>query len=184
MKKKSTEHQFAPDTFINNEPGLIHEGKLNEVIVTETRRSNGSLRIQQDFSNCPTLAEQHTGHLSDINYLMEKYQPDELAAYIVARSQYRQEILGHDFTREPSMQDGLNVVYKSRKAFSELPDEIKNQFKNHVEFLKFIDNPQNAEKMTRMGLLTAPQIKDLQIPETNENLKPITRTKDETEAKT
>lgn len=145
---------------------IVAEGKLNEVMIVETVRANGTLRIQQDFQFCPTMAEQHTAHLSDINYLMKTYQPDELAAYIAARSQHRQEILGHDFTQEPSMQDGLNVVVQSRKNFEALPDDIKVNFKNHVEFLKFIDNPANAEKMIKLGLLKEKQIEGLKIPET------------------
>lgn len=141
--------------------GVISEGKLNEVIIKTTIRPNGTVRIQQDFSNCPTLTEQHTAHMSDINYLIQKYKPDELAAYIAARAQHRQEILGHDFSLEPSLQDAKNTVYRMRTAFEELDPEIKNQFRNHVEFLKFIDNPANQEKMLKMGLLKKKQIENL-----------------------
>ena len=139
---------------------ITKEGKLNEVIYVESIRKNNSLRIQQDFEFCPTLTEQHTAHLSDLNFLMEKFQPDELAAYVQARSQHRREILGHDFSKEPSLQDAKQVVYNLRQAFEKLPDEIRKQFKNHVEFLKFIDNPHNQEKVEKLGLLTKKQIKD------------------------
>lgn len=149
-----------------NKEEIVKEGKLNQVIIKETLRPNGTRRIQQDFEFCPTLTEQHTAHLSDINYLIEKHKPDELAAYLAARSQHRREILGHDFTQEPSLQDGLNLVYESRKAFNELPEEVKNNFKNHVEFLKFIDNPANEAKMIRMGILTQKQIDDVKVPDT------------------
>lgn len=138
---------------------------LNKVIIKETLRPNGSVRIQQDFTYCPSLAEQHTAHLTNINWLMEKYQPDELAAYLAARNTHRQEILGHDFSAEPSLQEAKNIIYVSQQAFNLLPDSIRNQFRNHVEFLKFIDNPANAEKMKAMGLLTQKQIEDLQSAE-------------------
>lgn len=138
------------------------KGKLNEVIVIETRRPDGSLRVQQDFTNCPTLTEQHTAHLTDINYLMEKFRPDEMAAYIAARSEYRSEILGHDFSLEPNMQGAKNVIYKSKQEFEGLPEEIRTSFKNHLEFLKFIDNPANAEKMLKLGILKQQQLEVLQ----------------------
>lgn len=138
---------------------------LNKVIIKETLRPNGSVRIQQDFTYCPSMAEQHTAHLTNINWLMEKYQPDELAAYLAARNTHRQEILGHDFSAEPSLQEAKNIIYVSQQAFNLLPDSIRNQFRNHVEFLKFIDNPANAEKMKAMGLLTQKQIEDLQSAE-------------------
>lgn len=145
------------------------EPKLNEVIIKTTVRPNGTLRIQQDFSNCPTMAEQHTAHLTNLNYLIAKYKPDELAAYMAAREVHRREILGHDFSVEPSLQEAKNIIYKSRKEFDELPEDVKSQFKNHVEFLKFIDNPANAEKMLKLGILTQKQIDNIQIPETTGN---------------
>jgi len=159
MAKKQEQQEIVEDV-----------GRLNEVIVVRTPRYNPdgtfhSMREQLDFSNCPTMAEQHTAHLTNINYLMEKYQPDELAAYIAARNAHRMEIIGHDFSKEPSLQDGRNFVAQSRQAFDQLPDEIKTQFKNHVEFLKFIDNPANVEKMLRMGILTQKQIEEVKIPD-------------------
>jgi len=149
---------------INFETGEIIEPKLNEVIIKTTVRPNGTLRIQQDFSNCPTLAEQHTAHLTNLNYLIAKYKPDELAAYMAARESHRQEIKGHDFSTEPSLQEAKNIIYRSRQEFNELPEEIRNNFKNHLEFLKFIDNPANAEKMIKLGILTPKQIEKIQIP--------------------
>lgn len=143
----------------------ISEGKLGEVIIVETRRPDGSLRIQQDFSNCPSMAEQHTGMLTDINYLMKKYAPDELASYLAARNMHRQEIIGHDFANEPSLQESKNIIYASKQEFEKLPEQFKGQFKSHLEFLKFIDIPANQEKMIRLGLLTAKKIEAIKIPE-------------------
>lgn len=140
---------------------ITEKAELNKVIVHETRRPNGTIRRQLDFTNCPTMAEQHTAHLTNVNYLMEKYKPDELAAYLAARMAHRQEIMGHDFSNEPELQDARTTIYNMRKAFDELPEDIKYQFKNHVEFLKFIDNPANQEKMIKLGLLTKTEIKDL-----------------------
>lgn len=136
-------------------------GKLNEVIYHSEHRPDGTVSHALDFSNCPSMAEQHTAHLTDINYLMEKYQPDELAAYLAARNQYRQEILGHDFSSEPSLQDAKNSVLALRTAYENLKPELRNQFKNHVEFLKYIDNPANKEKLIKLGLLKESEINKL-----------------------
>lgn len=139
--------------------------EINRVEIKETVRPNGTLRIQQDFSNCPTLTEQHTAHLTDLNYLIEKYKPDELAAYMAARETYRREIIGHDFTLEPSLQESKNHVYRLKKAYEELPEDIRLQFRSPAEWYKFIDNPANQEKMLKLGLIKP---KDLQ--KTNEAL--------------
>lgn len=161
MTKKSKETSQKEMYPHYDDEGVISSGKLNEIIIHEGVRPNGTYRYALDFSNCPTLAEQHTAHLSDINYLIERYKPDELAAYIAARNQHRQEILGHDFSTEPSMQEGKNSVYRMKKAFDELDPDIKNQFKNHVEFMKFIDNPANQEKMLKLGILKKREIENL-----------------------
>lgn len=143
---------------VDKKTGLISEEKFNVVKQIITKRPNGTIRVQQDYSNCPSMAEQHTAHLTDLNYLVEKYKPDELAAYIVARSQHRQEILGHDFSNEPSFQEARNIAYNIKKSFDDLSDDVKMHFKNHLEFVKFIDNPANAEKMLKLGLMTQTEI--------------------------
>lgn len=139
---------------------------LNKIIIKRTIRPNGTLREQQDFSNCPSLAEQQTAHLTDINYLMEKYKPDELAAYIAARNTQRPEIIGHDFSKEPSLMEAKNIVYRSKQEFEALPDDVKSSFKNHLEFLKFCDNPANQEKLIKMGLATKRQLETIMAPVT------------------
>lgn len=140
---------------------ILIEGKLNEVIFTEHRRPNGSLRVQQDFQFCPSLTDQSQAHMTDINALMRKYKPDEIAAYIAARTGYREEILGHDFHLEPSLQDAKQVVYEAKKIFENLSDDIRSQFRSTVDFIKFIDNPANAEKMLKLGILTPLQVENL-----------------------
>lgn len=135
---------------------------LNKIITTREIRENGSLRIRHSYENCPTMAEQHSAHLTDLNYLIAKHTPDELAAYIAAKNIRRTEIIGHDFSTEPSLQEAKNIIYKSQQAYAALPKEIRESFKSHLEFLKFIDNPANAEKMVKLGLLTKKQIEEVQ----------------------
>lgn len=146
-----------------NEP----KQNLNQIITHTSKRANGTTRISWDYSNCPSMAEQHSAHLTDINLLMEKYKPDELAAYIVARGSWKREILGHDFSQELTLQDARNVVVESRRQFELLPDEIKQNFRSHVDFLKFLDNPANAEKMVKLGWLTQQQIDSVKLDTPN-----------------
>lgn len=140
--------------------------KINEIINIETIRPNGRLRIQQDFQYCPTLAEQHSARETDLNYLFTKYKPDELAAYIAAKNAHKQEIIGHDFANEPTYQEARNITYNLKKSFEALPEDVRMHFKNHIEFLKFIDNPQNQEKMLKLGLMTKKQIENNTTPDT------------------
>lgn len=151
---------------VNEETGEVTEGALNRILVVKTKRANGSVREQQDFRYCPSLAEQHTAHLTNINYLMEKYQPDELAAYIAQRNQHRLEVKDHDFSQEPNLQEAHNILYRSKQEFKQLPVHVQNQFRNHLEFLKFIDNPANEQIMLQLGILKPEQVEKIKIPET------------------
>lgn len=148
-----------------DQDGAVKSGKLNQLIEKVTIRPDGSRRIQWDYEFCPSMAEQGTGHLTDINFLMERYKPDELAAYLAARSQVRKEITGHDFSTEPSLQDAKNIIYNSKQAFNNLSDDVKGHFANHLEFLKFIDNPANADKLVKLGLATPRELEAIKIPE-------------------
>lgn len=81
------------------------------------------------------------------------------------------------------MQEANNIIYKSKKEFEELPEEIKSNFRNHVEFLKFIDNPANAEKMLKLGILTPRQVDTLTMNETQEATPTQTPTQEKDKAK-
>lgn len=141
---------------------------LNDVVIIHKRRVDGSLDIKYDYSYCPSLTEQHTAHLTDINYLMERYQPDEVAAFIAARST-RPEITDHDFSLEPSLQEAKNVVYNAKKIFQSLDENLQMQFRSPLEFVKFIDNPANAEKMVKLGLVKAKQVENLKANPPNDD---------------
>lgn len=171
MAKKLVNENAFDETTGEILPSMEEFNVVKEVV---TVRPNGSIRIQQDFSNCPSLAEQHTAHLTDVNYLINKFKPDELNAYLAARAMYRTEILGHDFASELSLQDAKNVILRSRKEFDALPDNIRTSFANHVEFLKFIDNPSNTQKMLDLGILTPRQVEALKVEEAPASAKEAT----------
>lgn len=163
MAKKTKPKQLEMNMEVDKNTGEIiaERGKLNEVIVKESRRPDGSVRIQYDYANCPSMTEQHTAHLSDINYLVERYKPDELAAYLMARGQHRSLIENHDFSLEPTLQEAMNMSYNIKKHFEGLSDEVKMHFRSPAHFMSFIDNPANAEKMLKLGLLTVQEVKNL-----------------------
>lgn len=150
----------------------IKESDLNKLIVHEHKRSNGSLRVQLDFSNCVSLTEQHSAQETDVNYLVQKYSVDELANYLALKPRAALPDLndGYDASVELNPQNARNAVYAAKQAFNELPEEVRNQFRHPVEFFKFIDNPLNQEKMIRLGLIKK---KDVQaLAATQEPAKP------------
>lgn len=168
MAKKDLQKELVGSIF--DEDGVVEEGKLDELIIKETIRPDGSRRIQYDYSFCISRTDVHSAHLTDLNYLIEKYQPDELAQYIAARSQYRAEILGHDFSQEPNLQDAKNLIYRSRQEFEALPDDVRMHFRSHLDFLKFMENPANKEKAIKLGLLSPEQIQKIEISKASQEI--------------
>lgn len=151
---------------INMETGEITQkvyedksGKLGKVIITESKRKDGSVRITEDYSNCPSMTEQH-GALT-VQQLVDRYKPDELAAYLAAKEASRQPIFGLDFTQEPDLQAALNTKYHYQKYFNGLAPQIKGMFRTPLEFLKFMDNPANAEKMVEFGIFKKAEVKEI-----------------------
>lgn len=145
---------------------VVSEGKLHEINYKFTKRENGSVRIQQDFEFCPSLTDQHSAKETDLNYLMEKFQPDELANYIVARSRSRPEITGYDFSQEPTLQEAKNEAYRLSEAFKTLPEEIQSTFKSVGKFLDYIDDEKNVDAMIKMGLLSRKKIEEIKADPT------------------
>lgn len=135
----------------------------NKILVhTTTRKSTGRRRVIFDYSNCISKVDETQAIETDINYLVKKFTPNELGLYIAARSQGRQPITGHDFSREPDLQSAKNEVYRLGQAFNQLPESVQREFEGPLQFLKFIDNPANAEQMVKLGLLTKKEIQKVQ----------------------
>lgn len=140
----------------NDQPQVIEDfTNKKENIPYTYMNKNQTPRVIQDFTGCTSITDATSANLTDINFLMEKYKPDELQLYLAARAQNRQQpIEGYDFTKEPDINTAMNEVARMKEAYQSLPYEVRQQFKNYVEFMKFADNPQNLQKLKDMGLIT------------------------------
>lgn len=141
----------------------MRASELNRVTVSFSERvHNKQPRIQYGYENVPSRAEQHGWQDTDINYLMKRYSPDELSNYIASRNQHRIEILDHDFSKEPNLQEAKNIVVELNRQYDSLPEELKRMFNGPLEFLKYVDNPENREKLIKLGLIKEKEVAKLQ----------------------
>jgi len=138
--------------------------QLNQVIVNEYMREDGSVAVEYDYQYCPSQTDQTQAHMSDLNYLVAKYKPDELAAYMAARNSYRQEVLGHDFSVEPSHMEAKNIIKNAEDLINRLPAHIRDSFRSPLDFVKFVDNPQNTEILVKSGLANLKEIQKITGP--------------------
>lgn len=85
----------------------------------------------------------------DINTILKNYKKTGLLSHV---SQYQGKY--EDLSQPTDYQTALNLVIDAQLAFDTLPSQIRKQFQNDpAQFLNFVDNPENEDKMIEMGLL-------------------------------
>lgn len=125
------------------------------------KKPDGKLKVLIDSTDCISLTDTTGAEDADINKLVAKYSPNELAHMLATRAASKQLITGRDLTVEPGRQETMNEVYRLQSLFNDLPKEIHNNFKDVNQFLKFTDDPKNVEQLIRLGLATKKEIQQI-----------------------
>ena len=88
---------------------------------------------------------------ADINNIMKRYERTGLLDHV---NQYQGDY--GDYTNVPvDYHDALNFVRNSQEMFMTLPAAVRARFDNDPgAFLKFVEDPANADAMVEMGLAT------------------------------
>lgn len=108
-----------------------------------------SKRIRKPFSvSGASMTKQSFKRECDINVLLAKYRKTGFIDHLAKHSgDYA------DLPAGQSYHDAMNLVLDAQESFMQLPSEIRNMFKNNpAEFLDFVDDPANAEKLVELGL--------------------------------
>lgn len=146
--------EIEPKTLITNR----FTGEIVDQIPSDAKP--GEYRIQRDWTEVPSHTDQSQRDENNINVLMEKYKPDELAQYLAQKNGHRPEINNHDFSEEPTLQNAMNSAYEINKIFESMPEQIQKYFdRKPAQFLEFCENPQNIPQLKEWGLYN---LKELQ----------------------
>lgn len=110
-----------------------------------------------------SLTHQSMQDECDINQIMLKWQKTG----IIEHTNTYEGRYG-DFTETPiDYQEALNQVREAEDMFMSLPSSIRRQFENNPqEFLEFVGDPKNAEKLVDMGLAHGREEDVLEAPKT------------------
>lgn len=114
-----------------------------------------------DCSDDEPITEQAHRDSADINKIIAKHGLDIIQKTAMLQSnEYRfDDMEGNDF------QEAMEKVTKAQQSFDQLPHQIRKEFDNNpAKFLDFVQNPENTDKMVKMGLIKAPPEPEAQKP--------------------
>lgn len=100
-----------------------------------TENTEDSLTQQSDAKEC------------DINIIMSRYQQTgQLPAQTI-------EAMSGDFSNIPDYRAMVETLQHANETFASLPAKVRKEFDNDpAQFVGFVKNPENLEKMREMGL--------------------------------
>lgn len=106
----------------------------------------------------PSLTRQSDAFMTDINYIMEKYQK---TGYLPPLNR---DVFFADVTNVTSFNDALTIVHGIEDTFMQLPAHVRKRFNNDpAQFIDFTNDAENLQEMRDMGLIKPEQERPTQI---------------------
>jgi len=110
----------------------------------------GTRRVQLQLAGGSRVEQNHKAECN-INSIIARYHRTGMAP------QRSDSALYGDFSSAADFHQAKNSVIQAEADFMALPSELRSMFDNDpAKLLDFIDNPENAEEATKLGLL--PQV--------------------------
>lgn len=109
----------------------------------------------------PSMTRQEFLADADINNILKRYQE---TGFLVdpSRPSSLQPMFG-DFSNVQDYQSALDALIVAQDNFMKLPARVRDRFNNDPgEFLKFVENPENADELVKMGLAKKPAAKPVE----------------------
>lgn len=115
-----------------------HDRAISALYATQNEEE--SLTQQSDKDDC------------DINIIMERYGKTGQVPQLLDKG------MPGDFTAVTDYRTALDALKAADDTFAQVPAKIRAEFKNDpAEFIRFVENPANQEKIYEMGLAERPK---------------------------
>lgn len=102
---------------------------------------------QKSINTGEVITKQDLAETTNINKIMAKYQKTGHIPQVTAQPLYGDVASGIDYSQ------AMNVVAKAQQQFMSMPAQVRDKFNNDpVEFLNFMNNPENKEEIITLGL--------------------------------
>lgn len=100
-------------------------------------------------NDLPSLTEQSHKDACDLKFIMRRFtQTGELPP-----SREREILYGDAPDQEHDLHTQLSTLAKAKSAFEELPENVREKFKNVYEYFEAINDPSSIDLLTEIGLI-------------------------------
>lgn len=110
----------------------------------------GRVRVLQEVGEEPSRTKQAFRDECDVNNILSRYRRTGLIDYKNVYSAQYGDIPAMDF------QQAQNLVLRARKMYDDLPSTVRREFASPYDFLDFVQNPANGDRMVELGLRNPP----------------------------
>jgi len=115
---------------------------------TPTLQTRFSEKVKPRVDTGPGKTEQAHKNQTDMNYILKDYHATGMIKH-AAKYQGR-----YDDVPPGDFQDAMNLVTNAQRMFGELPANLRKRFAGDpVQFLEFVQNPDNRDEMRTLGIL-------------------------------
>jgi hypothetical protein len=123
------------------------KGPGNYVLDTGKKDAKGRPLREVHLVTGEGLTEQSHKTQCDMNYILRNYEKTGLITHAKKYQGQYDDVSVQDFN------EAMLIVDNATNMYQELPSSIREGFNGPVDFLNFVNNPANADKMVEMGIL-------------------------------
>lgn len=136
LPRKSKLYGFHTPHAAVRTDGMLVNHRTGEIFKPVTR-------VKQEFvSQC------------DINNIVKSFQLTGQISHISAKAAQGAYV---DLPSDLDFQNSMNIVIQAEQAFASLPAKVRDRFgHNPEEFLAFVQDPENADELIKLGLRNPP----------------------------
>lgn len=129
----------------NMYPDLISTKKITSKEMREYCQRPGEV---DNEGNIVYFTQQNHKNECDVNNIIKKYDKTGLILHVSKIEAQFGDLTGFDFKQS------LDMINNASTMFMELPSNIRKHFNNSpIDFLDFMDNPDNREEAIKLGLI-------------------------------
>jgi hypothetical protein len=133
--------------YVTKKADIGKDGPGNYVLDTGKKDAKGRPLREVHLVTGEGMTEQSHKKQCDMNYILRNYQKTGLITHAKKYQGQYDDVTVQDFN------DAMLIIDKATNMYAELPANIRERFNGPVDFIKFTNNPGNAEEMKRLGIL-------------------------------